>query len=461
MRFLLAKRNEICSKIRMDFSLRYWSLEVEMARLAAFGLALGVAALGACGGAVDYTIAPPEQLTVTVVAGDHQSANVRHTLSNPLTVSVTNPAGAGVAGVTVVWMVITGGGTLSASSGVTDAQGRASVNWTLGNPAGAQSVTASVASRQNSSTSFSATAAAPIVLHYDGTSWSTALEDVNGAQISLASIWGTSGSSVFAVGGSCSGQVALRYDGSAWGQLPASCQGASWGGYASVWGSSASDVFATLRNTLPMRMGGYLDHFNGQNWNVAVYVVPCGNSIGMLCAGPHGVWSSSPNDAFVVADSGIIAHYDGTSWTSLPSGTRQALAGVWGEGPGGAVFAVGSGGIILRYDRSTWNVQASGTTQSLNAVWGTSSNDVFAVGAGGTILHYDGTSWTSQNSGSTQALYAVWGGEGNSVFAVGDASTILHYDGTKWTTQTTTADMKLRGIWGSSPTNLFAVGEPR
>ena len=429
---------------------------MEISRLAAFGLVLVVAASGACG---DTT--SPVQLTVTVVAGDHQSANVSHPLANPLTISVTTSDGASVAGVPVVWTVIAGGGTLSASSGITDAQGRASVYWTLGNPAGTQSVTAALASGNGSSASFSATAAAPIVLHYDGTGWSTALEDVNGALVSLASIWGASGSAVFAVGGSCSGQVALQYDGSHWSQLPASCQGVSWVGYASVFGSSVSDVFATLRNNLPMRMGGYLDHFNGQNWSVGVYGVPCGNNIDMLCAGPHGVWSGSPNDAFVVADSGIIAHYDGTSWTSLPSGTRRALAGVWGDGPGGAVFAVGSGGIILRSDRSTWNVQASGTTQPLNAVWGTSANDVYAVGAGGTILHYDGTAWSPQSSGTTNALNGIWGNSSSSVFVVGAASTILRYDGTAWTPQSTAASIDLRGVWGSSPTNVFAVGAPR
>lgn len=441
------------------------------------GLIFLTAALSACGS--DNTVSPLPPALMTIVAGDGQTAIPGQALPIPLTVSLTTSAGDPVVGETVSWTIMSGTGTLSATSATTDAAGHSSANWTLGSETGTQSVQASIRWRvgpgDNGFTTFgllfSATSAPPppppptpqpVILHYDGTAWTTMLQGMSNADVSLTSIWGASSSAVFAVGSQCGGAMVLRYDGTAWTPpLAQSCPGSGFSNYASVSGSSASDVFVTFRSTLPLRLGGYVDHFNGQNWDAAVYVVPCGNNIDVLCAGPHGVWSSSSTDAFVVADSGIIAHYDGTSWQSLATGTRQALAGVWGDGPTGAVFAVGKGGIILRYDRTSWSVQPSGTTQSLNAVWGTSANDVFAVGAGGTILHYDGATWTSQNSGSTQALYGVWGVAGTAVFAVGDASTIIRYDGTSWTALTTSADIALRGVWGTSPTNVFAVGAPR
>ena len=430
-----------------------------MSRLAVLGVILGVGAAGACGGDVQKIVLLPPPVTLSIVAGDGQSANVRHSLSNPLTIVASTPDGAVVPGVSVDWTVTSGGGTLSASSVTTDAQGRASVVWTLGGVAGDQSVTASGPTIVGSPTKFSATAGAPIVLHYDGTSWSTALEDLNGALISFASIWGTSGSAVFAAGKSCAGPLALQYDGSHWGQLPASCPGNDPNQLTSVWGSSPVDLFATHRIGIPPHLGGSVDHYDGQNWSTS-YSPPCGGT-GILCPSPQAIWSSSPTDVLAVGDGGMIVHYDGTSWTPLQSGTTQPLAGVWGAGAGSAVFAVGAGGTILNYDGTTWRAQASGTTQSLNAVWGTSVNDVFAVGSSGTILHYDGTSWTAQVSGSTQVLNGVWGSSGASVFAVGNASTILHFDGTTWTAQTTAADMNLRGVWGNSTTSVFAVGVPR
>ena len=440
-------------------ALRSVFLEVGMSRLAVLGVFLVVGAVGACGGDVQRIVLLPPPVTLSIVAGNGQSANVRHLLSNPLTIVANTPDGGVVPGVTVDWTVTSGGGTLSESSVITDAQGRASVVWTLGSPVGDQSVAASGSTIVGSPTNFSATAAAPIVLHYDGTSWSTALEDVNGALISFTSIWGATGSAVFAIGKSCAGPLALQYDGNHWGQLPASCPGNDPNQLTSVWGSSPVDLFATHRIGIPPHLGGSVEHYDGQSWN-SVYSPPCGGT-GILCPSPQAVWSSSPTDVLAVGDAGMIVHYDGTSWTPLQSGTTQPLAGIWGAGAGSAVFAVGAGGTILSYDGTTWRAQTSGTTQSLRGVWGTSANDVFAVGSGGTILHYDGTGWTAQVSGSTQALYSVWGNSGNSVFAVGDASTILHYDGTGWTAQTTAADMNLRGVWGSSTTSVFAVGVPR
>jgi hypothetical protein len=433
-------------------------LELQMSRLTALGLMLGIAALGAC---ADTIVSTPE-VSMTIVAGDGQSGTVGRSLSNPLVIAVTTPDGAGVTDVSVAWTVTTGGGSLSESSVFTDAQGRASVTWTLGDVVGTQSVAASVTGPAGSPAIFSASAApvtpAPIVIHYNGTAWSTALEDINGARVSLTSIWGATASAVFAVGGSCGGNLVLQYDGTAWGPPPQSCVGSSFSRLTSVWGSSASDVFAASLNGLPPKLGGSILHYDGRSWSF-MYFSPC--PIGILCPAFQGVWSSSPIDAFAVGDGGMIAHYDGTDWSSQSSGTTQALYAVWGAPSAGAVFAVGAGGTILYYDRSTWRAQMSGTTQSLYAVWGSSATDVFAVGTAGTVLHYNGTTWTAQNSSTAQSLYSIWGNSGNAVFAVGDASTILRYDGTNWTAQTTTASMNLRGVWGSSPRNVFAVGAPK
>ena len=89
------------------------------------------------------------------------------------------------------------------------------------------------------------------------------------------------------------------------------------------------------------------------------------------------------------------------------------------------VFAVGSGGAIWRYDGSTWTTMTSGTTNTLNAVWGTSPADVYAVGDRGTILHFDGTQWTREESGTDANLTGVGGVGAGEVYAVGTNSTVL------------------------------------
>jgi hypothetical protein len=143
------------------------------------------------------------------------------------------------------------------------------------------------------------------------------------------------------------------------------------------------------------------------------------------------VWGSSGSDVFAVGHFGAIVHYDGSSWSTMTSGTTESLYGVWGSG-GSDVFAVGWGGTILHYDGASWSTMPSGTTTGLYDLWGSSGSDVFAVGgdwwdAGGTVLHYDGDTWSPMSSGAGHPLYGVWGSSGNDVFAVGAGGTILHY----------------------------------
>jgi hypothetical protein len=78
---------------------------------------------------------------------------------------------------------------------------------------------------------------------------------------------------------------------------------------------------------------------------------------------------------------------DWTWQNPLPQG--NSLLGVWGSS-GSDVFAVGGSGTILHYDGSSWSSMSSGTSNHLGGVWGSSGSDVFAVGEGGTVLHYSG-----------------------------------------------------------------------
>lgn len=90
----------------------------------------------ACG---DAPVEPPAEellLRVTVVAGDDQTGAAGLALVQPVTAVVTGAGGAPAAGVEVVWHVLEGGGWTEPQRGVTDASGRASTTWTLGDDFG-------------------------------------------------------------------------------------------------------------------------------------------------------------------------------------------------------------------------------------------------------------------------------------------------------------------------------------
>jgi Big-like domain-containing protein len=95
---------------------------------------------------------------IAVVSGSSQSGVIGSALTQPLVVSVTDAGGSGVSGATVNFFVSVGTGTVSPTGAVTDAQGHASTQLTLGSTAGSVEVTAAVAGTTLSAR-FAATAA--------------------------------------------------------------------------------------------------------------------------------------------------------------------------------------------------------------------------------------------------------------------------------------------------------------
>ena len=43
------------------------------------------------------------------------------------------------------------------------------------------------------------------------------------------------------------------------------------------------------------------------------------------------IWGSSSNDLYVVGNNGKIAHYNGTSWQRIESGTTLNINDIWGD----------------------------------------------------------------------------------------------------------------------------------
>jgi hypothetical protein len=84
--------------------------------------------------------------------------------------------------------------------------------------------------------------------------------------------------------------------------------------YDSVWGSSGSDVFA-------VGWDGLIIHYDGATWS------PMDSGVSESL---HGMWGSSGRDVFVLGARGTILHYSGTGWVAMESGTARHLQGVWG-----------------------------------------------------------------------------------------------------------------------------------
>jgi hypothetical protein len=135
-------------------------------RLESFGLFL-CALLAGCGGSdlllptqPPSTTPPPGASRIEAIAGGDQTGVVGATLGAPLSVKVTTEAGDPVERVTVNWTAANGG-TVSAPTSTTNAQGIAQVLRTLGPTPGPYATQAEVAGLSGSPILFHATAMPP------------------------------------------------------------------------------------------------------------------------------------------------------------------------------------------------------------------------------------------------------------------------------------------------------------
>jgi hypothetical protein len=127
------------------------------------------------------------------------------------------------------------------------------------------------------------------ILHYDGTSWSSASTPDG---VILNRVWGSGPNDVWAVGGAL-----LHFDGTTW---TASSFALSEYVY-DVWGSGPSDVWA-------VGQGSSILHWDGTTWSPVTS--PTKFDL-------YAVWGSGPTDVWAVGDNHAVIHFDGVTWSSV------------------------------------------------------------------------------------------------------------------------------------------------
>ncbi|HKU39942.1 MAG TPA: hypothetical protein VJR89_17400, partial [Polyangiales bacterium] len=231
----------------------------------------------------------------------------------------------------------------------------------------------------------------------------------------------------------------------------------------------------------------------------------------------NAAWGADDADLWAVGKStnegsGIIAHWNGSSWSTEVVGSQgSVLNGIWGSASG-TLYAVGSGGMVLKREAGgSWISFYSPDNVDLYGVWGTDANHFWVVGASGaahywsdtdwinrsivgdanntigklrSIWSYDGTVvWVSNETGAASANdyvlqrwedeawskyaswsyynQAVWGTAENDIWAVGySKGTSAHFDGSQWTSSNAPAGSpNLKSVWGFEPGTVWAVGD--
>ena len=141
----------------------------------------------------------------------------------------------------------------------------------------------------------------------------------------------------------------------------------------------------------------------------------------------NAIWGLSPNDIWVVGQSGVIVHRNATpAWVADTSSVGgMDLFGVSGTSASD-VWVVGHDMAVGHWDGGSWTGQFQSATSRLWAVWAHTPTDAWAVGVNGLILHWDGTSWMQVASSTNEELRAISGRNAVDIWAVGAAGGIYH-----------------------------------
>lgn len=209
------------------------------------------------------------------------------------------------------------------------------------------------------------------------------------------------------------------------------------GALLSVWGTSSTDVWAVGGDARD-GTGPTVIHFDGETWSSR----PTGQPQGNL----WWVFGFDGGPVYMGGDGGVILRYESGQYTLLDTPSTETVYGIWGASPDD-MWAVGgasdsTGGFAWRLSGDTWSPEPSlpadvPTNAAIWKIFGTSSNDAWLVGSNGVSLHWDGSSLTPGDTGIGTSLFTVHESEGLYVAVGGTASGfIVEYQDGVWTNVT-------------------------
>jgi hypothetical protein len=226
-----------------------------------------------------------------------------------------------------------------------------------------------------------------------------------------------------------------------------------------VWGTSSTSVWA-------VGAGGSIVHWDGKGWtNYA------SNNAGDLL----GIFGTSKDDVWAVGakfvpsmppgrQAGAALHWDGHSWTELFEASTIVFRAASGSAPDDIYFVGGASTESTAYayhwdGTAGTQVNYNPNTIRYNGVFSASATDVWAIGEWATG-HWDGQSWI--NEPVVERLENVWGAGANDIWRTGSYG-IQHWTGNGWDVAIKpgyicSGDCSLRGIWGLGPGRVWVVG---
>jgi len=154
------------------------------------------------------------------------------------------------------------------------------------------------------------------------------------------------------------------------------------------------------------------------------------------------LWGTSDQNLYGGGANGGLAHYNGSSWIKLESGTNTNIDDVWGiinssNGNETIYCAVSypfqpGGNEILKITDTNKVDTIQWVGNEVESVWRSNSSPIYACGDG--LFKSTASGWSQINLGISAHTNHVRGNGANDVFVVGIFNLLAHYNGSTWQT---------------------------
>lgn len=169
------------------------------------------------------------------------------------------------------------------------------------------------------------------------------------------------------------------------------------------------------------------------------------------------IWGTNKNSVYVVGNEGKIGYYNGSSWSSITSGTTLPLTDIYGKNDND-IYSVGINvsevkGVVLKGNSNGFSVMINSEIisenelfdklfGSLDAIWLDENNTIYT--AGNLMFQYKNNNWDyvrslpenfiGGNPGTYYRgfIYSVNGNMSIDLIIAGDRNTLKHFNGISW-----------------------------
>jgi hypothetical protein len=226
---------------------------------------------------------------------------------------------------------------------------------------------------------------------------------------------------------------AVHWDGQQW-ELKRiktlACGGADYPPIQAIFSFAADDI-------LFAHIDGSISHYDGIG-----FANDC-SLITQLNGSVNKMWGVAKNDLFVVSGNGFIAHYNGSSWQKIESGTDLPINDIWGAKddetgedyilcPASYKFQLDEKKLLrinpdLSVQEENWPFQ----DRRVHSVWFKNEYHIFICGAGVFLRNRTGQ-YNEFNEIPLIFTERIRGNDINDLFVAGDFGILAHYNGLNW-----------------------------